>query len=81
MFKLVFSNLRQRPTRTCVSVIAVALGVALLLVTLGLSYGQLVDITKRTQGIGGGLHPSAVGCFADLCPQQWHHSGSSQQGD
>ena len=53
MFKLILSNLRQRPTRTCVSVIAVALGVALLLVTLGLSYGQLVDMTRRTKGIGG----------------------------
>ena len=60
MFKLVFSNLLQRPTRTCVSVIAVALGVALLLVTLGLSYGQLVDMAERTQGIGGDfiLQPS-----------------------
>ncbi len=53
MFKLILSNLRQRPTRTCVSVIAVALGVALLLVSMGLSYGQLVDTVRRAQGIGG----------------------------
>lgn len=60
MFKLIFSNLRQRPTRTLVSVIAVALGVALLLVSMGLSYGQLLDTAQRTQGIGGDfiLQPS-----------------------
>lgn len=60
MFKLIVSNLKQRPTRTFVSVVAVALGVALLLVSLGLSYGQLVDSAQRAQGIGGDfiLQPS-----------------------
>jgi len=56
MFKLIFQNLRQRPTRACVSIVAVALGVVLLLVSLGLSYGQLMDTAQRTKGIGGGLH-------------------------
>ncbi|MDA2938293.1 ABC transporter permease [Acidobacteria bacterium AH-259-A15] len=60
MVKLIFSNLRQRPTRTCVSIVAVALGVTLLLVTLGLSYGQLTDNAERTKGVGGDfiLQPS-----------------------
>ena len=60
MQKLVFSNLIQRPTRTVISVIAVALGVALLLVSLGLSYGQLADTAERTKGMGGDfiLQPS-----------------------
>ena len=60
MQKLVFSNLIQRPTRTAISVIAVALGVALLLVSLGLSYGQLADTAERTKGMGGDfiLQPS-----------------------
>lgn len=53
MFKLVLSNLWQRLTRTCVSVLAVALGVALLLTSLGLSYGQLLDQAERTKGVGG----------------------------
>jgi len=81
MFKLIVSNLRQRPTRTFVSVIAVALGVALLLVSMGLSYGQLVDTVRRAQGIGGGLHPSAFGCLGDFCPQQRHDSSSRPKGD
>ncbi len=55
MLKLVFSNLVQRPTRTCISVLAVALAVALLLVSLGLSYGQLADTAERTKGMGGAL--------------------------
>ena len=60
MHKLVFSNLIQRPARTVISVIAVALGVALLLVSLGLSYGQLADTAERTKGMGGDfiLQPS-----------------------
>ncbi len=60
MLKLVFSNLLQRPTRTCISILAVALGVALLLVSLGLSHGQLADTAERTKGMGGDfiLQPS-----------------------
>jgi len=81
MFKLILSNLRQRPTRTFVSVIAVALGVALLLVSMGLSYGQLVDTVRRAQGIGGGFHPSIFGGLGDFCPQQRHDPSSSPEGD
>ncbi len=52
MFKLIVSNLKQRPTRTVVSVLAVALGVALILVSVGLSYGQLNDFSARMAGLG-----------------------------
>ncbi len=52
MFKLIVSNLKQRPTRTVVSVSAVALGVALILVSVGLSYGQLNDFSARTRRLG-----------------------------
>lgn len=68
MFRLILQNLRQRPTRTLVSVVAVALGVMLLLVSLGLSYGQLMDTTQRTKGIGGDfiLQPSDASLFFAL---------------
>jgi putative ABC transport system permease protein len=68
MFKLIFQNLRQRPTRACVSIVAVALGVVLLLVSLGLSYGQLMDTAQRTKGIGGDfiLQPSDASLFFAL---------------
>lgn len=52
MFKLIISNLVQRMTRTVVSVLAVALGVALILVSVGLSYGQLNDFSARTRRLG-----------------------------
>ena len=52
MFKLILSNLKQRPTRTVVSVMAVALGVALILVSVGLSYGQLNDFSARMRQLG-----------------------------
>ncbi len=68
MFKLILQNLRQRPTRALVSVVAVALGVVLLLVSLGLSYGQLMDTAQRTKGIGGDfiLQPSDASLFFAL---------------
>ncbi len=52
MLKLIVSNLVQRMTRTVVSVLAVALGVALILVSVGLSYGQLNDFSARTRRLG-----------------------------
>ena len=52
MFKLILSNLKQRPTRTVISVLAVALGVALILVSVGLSYGQLNDFSARMRLLG-----------------------------
>ena len=62
MFKLIFSNLKQRPTRTCVSVFAVGLGVVLVLVSVGLSNGQFTDSAERTRRIGGDfiLQPSGA---------------------
>ena len=52
MFKLIVSNLKLRPTRTVVSVLAVALGVVLILVSVGLSYGQLNDFSARMRASG-----------------------------
>ncbi len=62
MFQLIYSNLRQRPTRTCVSIFAVGLGVVLVLVCVGLSYGQFTDTAERTRRIGGDfvLQPSGA---------------------
>ncbi len=53
MDSLIFANIRQRPTRTLVSVIGVALGVVLILVNTGLVRGMLNDRMKREKGVGG----------------------------
>lgn len=55
MLKLIVSNLRERPTRTFVSVLAISLGVALVLICVGLANGQLTDHSRRTQNVGGDL--------------------------
>ena len=52
MTELIVSNLKQRPTRTLVSVTAVSLGVVLFLVSVGLSFGQLDDFSRRTRRLG-----------------------------
>lgn len=68
MWHLILSNLRQRPTRTCVNIMAVSLGVVLVLVSVGLSYGQLLDQAARTRSIGGDfmLQPPDASFFLAL---------------
>ena len=52
MDSLILANIRQRPTRTLVSVIGVALGVVLILVNTGLVRGMINDRSKRERGVG-----------------------------
>ena len=77
MESLVTANIRSRPTRTFISVLAVALGVILVLIIGGITAGTLDDYLKRTQGVGADfiLQPSR---FIDLlCFQRrdTSHSG------
>lgn len=52
MDNLVASNIRQRPTRTLLSVAGVALGVVLIVLNTGLVEGMLNDRIRRERGIG-----------------------------
>ena len=52
MNKLIVSNLVHRPIRSLISIVAVALEVALILLIAGLSYGIMNDSRNRTAGIG-----------------------------
>lgn len=65
MLRLIYSNLLHRPTRTLVSVMAVALGILLILVSVGLSYGQLNEIAVRTRKVSGDFvfQPSDASLF------------------
>lgn len=65
MLRLIYSSLWQRPTRTLVSIMAVALGIALILVSVGLSYGQLHEIADRTRRVSGDFlfQPSDASLF------------------
>ena len=44
---LVVANIKQRPVRTLISVIGVALGVSLVLLFTGLSRGMSNDLERR----------------------------------
>ena len=52
MDSLVISNIRQRPTRTLISMAGVALGVILVILNTGLVRGLLNDRIRRERGIG-----------------------------
>jgi len=55
MENLITANIRSRPTRTFISVLAVALGVILLLVLGGIVKGTLDDYIGRTVSMGADL--------------------------
>ena len=52
MNKMVVSNLVHRPIRSLISMVAIALEVALILLIAGLCYGIMNDSKNRTAGIG-----------------------------
>ena len=52
---LIISNIKKRPTRTVVSILAVSMGVVMILIFVGLTQGMLKDSTYRTQNIKADL--------------------------
>jgi len=48
---LVVSNIRQRPMRSAISVLGVALGVALVMLFTGLAHGMSDDLQKRSSNV------------------------------
>ncbi len=65
MKRMLIANLLQRPTRTIVSMSAVAMAVILILVLTGLSHGLLNDAARRTQNTGADIlfQPSGASLF------------------
>jgi putative ABC transport system permease protein len=61
MDNLVLSNIRQRPTRTLISVTGVALGVILIILITGLVRGMLNERVRREQGVGAEIQFWRVG--------------------
>jgi putative ABC transport system permease protein len=53
MDSLVTANIRQRPVRTIISVIGVALGVALVMLFTGLTRGMSSDLQRRSSNMRG----------------------------
>src|ERR1700726_4179656 len=63
--QLIVSNVRRRPIRTVVSVTAVGVEVALVILIVGLTSGLLNETAKRIEGIGADimLQPPAASIF------------------
>jgi putative ABC transport system permease protein len=53
--EIILANLRKRPVRTSVSILAVSVEVALILVIVGLVTGINVETGERTQGVGADI--------------------------
>lgn len=61
MDSLVFSNIMHRPARTLVSVMGVAIGVLLIVFTVGLAHGVLRERGRREASIGAEIMVRASG--------------------
>ena len=61
MDSLVFSNIAHRPARTAVSVLGTAVGVLLIVFTVGLAHGMLHERGKRESNIGAEIMIRASG--------------------
>ncbi len=53
--KLVVENLKHRPVRTLLSVIAISIQVTMVLTLVGLSKGMLEDQARRARGVGADI--------------------------
>jgi len=53
--KLVLENLRHRPVRTLLSVLAIGIEVTMVLTLVGLSYGMLEESARRARGVGADI--------------------------
>ena len=53
--KLIISNIMHRPIRTAVSVLAVAIEVAMVILVVGLCHGLVNDSAKRVEGVGADI--------------------------
>jgi putative ABC transport system permease protein len=53
--RLVFENLRQRPVRTTLTVLAIGVEVTMILTLVGISYGTLDETARRARGIGADI--------------------------
>ena len=65
MWELILRNLLHRPMRTLISLMAIGVEVALVILVVGLTSGMLTETAKRIEGIGADimLQPPAASIF------------------
>jgi putative ABC transport system permease protein len=59
--KLVFENLKHRPLRTLLSIVAIGVQVTMVLTLVGVSRGMLNDVAQRSRGVGADVLVRAPG--------------------
>lgn len=64
MDSLIVGNIKQRPTRSITSILGVALGVVLIVVTTGLARGILYDAGRRQSSVGAEIIFQPPGSFS-----------------
>jgi putative ABC transport system permease protein len=67
MLRLALANIAFRKMRSAISIVAVAVGIALLLVLVGMTQGTLREVAQRMQGTGADLlvHPQDMNPVLD----------------
>ena len=62
---MISQNVLHRPVRTVITMVAVAMEVALVVVVVGLTSGMLLDSAKRTEGVGADImvQPTSASVF------------------
>jgi putative ABC transport system permease protein len=72
--KLVVENLKHRPLRTLLSVVAISIQVTMVLTLVGLSDGMLDDMARRARGVGADIMvrapSSSVMAFSANMPEK-----------
>lgn len=63
---LVLANLTQRPTRTIASMLGVAVGFVLIVMTVGLARGILYDVGQRERNVGAEILFQSPGGFGGM---------------
>lgn len=71
MDSLVFSNMLHRPARTIVSVLGIAVGVLLIVFTVGLSNGTMRGQGERASNVGAELIVFASGAVGPLATESF----------
>jgi putative ABC transport system permease protein len=70
IYRMIFENVLHRPVRTLVSILAVAIEVAMIMLVVGMLHGMVHEGAKRVEGVGADImvQPSGASLFLGMSP-------------
>jgi ABC-type antimicrobial peptide transport system permease subunit len=77
---LALANILQRKVRSLISILAVAIGVTLLLVLVGMTRGSINEVASRIQNVGGDMIVQQAGAALLLYLPHYLRDIFSQKG-